>query len=494
MAYIWYGVFFFNLILALVIVFFQRRDPKTVWAWLLVLCFLPLVGFVLYLFVGRSFYCKKKLKNKGLEDKRRLEASKQEEKIVFNDFKVSEKVDKDYVNLVRFNLRTGDCVYTENNKVSLFTDGNRKFDELVAALNKAERFIFLQYYIIREDIVFERICRCLKQKAAEGVKVYVLADGVGSRKVKGRLWAELEAKRIKVNRFFPPIAKKLDFRMNYRNHRKIVVIDGKVGFTGGFNVGKEYLGLDKKYGYWRDTHLKIEGDAVMELMLKFVQDWNYAAETEKESLEYKDFVVLAESYADGEREQGRQNVKKRGNVGVQIVSSGPDLKNEQIRDNFLYMIYRAKKSIYIQSPYFIPDEAVFCALKMAAQNDIEVKIMIPDKPDHPFVYWATHSFVGDLLRYGARCYIYENGFLHAKAIMVDGLVSSVGTANMDVRSFKLNFEVNAMLYDAEVTKELETIFLKDIGKSRELTLYDYRQRSFGVRVKEQVSRLLSPLL
>jgi len=489
MAYIWYGAFFFNLILALVIVFFQRRDPKTVWAWLLVLYFLPLVGFVLYLFFGRNFYCERKFKNKVIEDMRVVEAGKQDEKIILNDFTVSDKVNEDYVNLVRLNLRTGSCFYTENNAVDIFTDGNSKFDALIEAIEKAEKFVLLQYYIIREDIVFERICRCLKKKAATGVKVYVLADGVGSRKIPGRRWKELEATGVRVNLFFPAIAKKIDLRVNYRNHRKIVVIDGAVGFMGGFNIGKEYLGIDKKYGYWRDTHLKIEGDAVMELMLKFVQDWNYAAETERESLGYKDFVMQKRS-----REIVEKNGKAQDGVGIQIISSGPDIKNEQIRDNFLYMIYHSRKNIYIQSPYFIPDEAVFCALKMAAQRDVEVKVMIPCKPDHPFVYWATLSFVGDLLRCGAKCYVYQSGFLHAKSIMVDGIVSSVGTANMDVRSFKLNFEVNAMIYDADVTKELEQIFLKDIGKSRELTLYDYRQRGFGVRVKEQVSRLLSPLL
>jgi len=500
MAYIWYGAFFFNLILALVIVFFQRRDPKTVWAWLLVLYFLPLIGFVLYLLIGRNFYCEKKFRNKELEDERQTEACRQERFIERNDFKVSEKVDKDYVNLVMFNLRTGNCFYTEDNLVNIYTDGNFKFDALLAAIDGAEKFIFLQYYIIREDILFERVCRHLKCKISEGIKVYILVDGVGGKKVSKKLWQGLKTEGFNICIFFPPITKKLNLRVNYRNHRKIAVIDGKVGFTGGFNIGKEYLGIDKKYGYWRDTHIKIEGSAVTELSLKFLQDWNYAAD-DGEGLEYKEFLRMANHTEGDSEEKERNNTGElrafgacKKNVGVQIISSGPDSRTEQIRDNFLYMIYRAKKSIYIQTPYFIPDEAVFYALRTAAQSGIEVKIMIPCKPDHPFVYWATHSFAGDLLRCGARCYVYQNGFLHAKSIMVDGIVSSIGTANMDVRSFKLNFEVNAMIYDAEVTKELEHIFLNDIGKSEELTLYDYRQRSFKVRAKEQVSRLLSPLL
>lgn len=493
MAYIWYGTVAVNFMLALVIVFFQRRDPKTVWAWLLLLYFLPLIGFVLYLFIGRNFYCEKKFYNKGIEDKRQTEACRQENFIERNDFKLSEKLDKDYAGLVMFNLKTGNCFYTDDNRVNIYTDGNMKFDALLKEIDGAEKFVLLQYYIIRDDILFEKVCRHLKQRMAEGVKVYILVDGVGSSKVSKKIWQKLKADGFWVSIFFPPVTKKLNLRVNYRNHRKIAVIDGRVGFTGGFNIGKEYLGIDKKFGCWRDTHLRIEGSAVLELMLKFLQDWNYAAEKAVACLEYTDFLKQIISKGKNAEEAEERNAFWK-NVGLQIVSSGPDLKIEQIRDNFLYMIYGAKQSIYIQTPYFIPDEAVLCALRMAAQRGIEVKIMIPCKPDHPFVYWATHSFAGDLLRYGAKCYVYQNGFLHAKSIMVDGLVASVGTANMDVRSFKLNFEVNAVIYDCRVTKELERIFLNDIGRSQELTLYDYRQRSFGVRIKEQVSRLLSPIL
>ena len=186
--------------------------------------------------------------------------------------------------------------------------------------------------------------------------------------------------------------------------------------------------------------------------------------------------------------------KALGNKGIQIISSGPDSKYQNIKNNYLRLISKAKKNIYIQSPYFIPDEAVMDALKVAAMSGIDVKLMIPCKPDHPFVYWATYSFVGDLLEAGVKCYTYDNGFLHAKGMMVDGLVSSYGTANMDMRSFYLNFEVNAVIYSSEATRQLEDIFLKDLGKSTEITKYDYSQRNLMIRIKEQVSRLLAPLL
>ncbi len=187
-------------------------------------------------------------------------------------------------------------------------------------------------------------------------------------------------------------------------------------------------------------------------------------------------------------------IKGKGSTGVQIISSGPDSRSQEIRDNYLRLISKAKNNIYIQTPYFIPDESVMTALRIAAMSGVDVRLMIPCKPDHPFVYWATYSFVGELLEAGVKCYTYDNGFLHAKGLMVDGLAASYGTANMDMRSFYLNFEVNAVLYSSGLTRQLEDIFLKDLGKSTEITPYDYSQRSLYIRLKEQVSRLLSPLL
>ena len=258
------------------------------------------------------------------------------------------------------------------------------------------------------------------------------------------------------------------------------MIDGRIGFVGGFNVGREYLGLDeKKFGYWRDTHLCIEGAAVTSLAVRFVLDWNYAA---KENLFQDDSLFEIPQYI------------RNGHDPVQIISSGPDSKIKTIHDNYLRLIHSARDHVYLQTPYFIPDDSILDALKIAARSGVDVRIMIPCKPDHPFVYWATYSYIGEMVEAGAKCYLYQNGFLHAKTMMVDTMVASVGTANMDFRSFGLNFEVNAVIYSEETTQRLERTFENDMIKATQVTRNLYEQRSLVIRVKEQFSRLLSPLL
>ncbi|MDE7157572.1 MAG: cardiolipin synthase, partial [Lachnospiraceae bacterium] len=218
---------------------------------------------------------------------------------------------------------------------------------------------------------------------------------------------------------------------------------------------------------------------VTDLQIRFVLDWNYAT---------KENLFREEKYFE------KYTHKNPGSTGIQIISSGPDSKRQEIRDNYLRLINKAKKSIYIQTPYFIPDEAVLQALNIAAMSGIDVKLMIPCKPDHPFVYWVTYSYSGDLLESGARIYCYDNGFLHAKGMVVDGIVSCYGTANMDMRSFALNFEVNAVIYDRQLSECLEKAFLKDLECCSELTKYNYERRSLPIRIKEQISRLLAPLM
>lgn len=301
-------------------------------------------------------------------------------------------------------------------------------------------------------------------------------------------WEQLGKAGVKVGVFFPALLGRLNLRINYRNHRKIVVIDGNIGYVGGFNIGREYISRDPKFGYWRDTHLRITGDAVVSLQIRFALDWNYATHenlfTNMAYFEPQDRADLVRAMQTGEKRL----------LAIQIVASGPDTLDRQIRNNYLELFHKARKNIYIQTPYFVPDDAILSALKIAARSGVDVRLMIPCKPDHPFVYWATYSYAGDLLQAGARCYVYDNGFLHAKGVMVDGRVSCYGTANMDIRSFELNFEVNATIYDEEVTRELEEIFRNDLYHCREITPEVYEKRSLLIRVKEQGSRLLSPLL
>ena len=488
-----------NVVLSIIIVFFQRRDPKAVWTWLLAIYFIPVFGVIFYLLFGQDFKKSRMFRIKEAEDRLKLPI-KTQEAVIRSERRNAEHgagMVNDYSGLVLYNLETSGAVLTGGNEVEVYTDGREKFHALREELRKATTFIHIQYYIIKNDEVFDSIVPILEEKVRENVEVRILYDGMGGRFMPKKRWKQMQAAGIKVGVFFPPFLGWLNMRVNYRNHRKIVVIDGTTAFVGGFNVGKEYISKDPKFGYWRDTHLKIKGDAAISLQIRFALDWNYAT---GENL-FKDLryfgpeVEKARKRLAGEIDREWQGeFPEDGKVFAQIITSGPDTNAPHIRNNYLELFHKARHHIYIQTPYFIPDDAILSALKIAAASGVDVRLMIPCKPDHPFVYWASCSYAGELLEHGVRCYIYENGFIHSKCVCVDGEVSCCGTANMDIRSFELNFEVNATLYDNEVTGKLEAAFLDDLPHCHELTKEEYEKRGMWMRVKEQTSRLLSPLL
>lgn len=318
----------------------------------------------------------------------------------------------------------------------------------------------------------------LEKKAEEGIEVKMLYDDMGSRDLRKKDLKKFRQRGGHAESFFPSKLPLINLRMNNRNHRKIVVIDGTIGYVGGFNVGDEYLGKSKKFGYWRDTHLRIKGDAVNALQLRFILDWN--SQSTRDNLTYESRYF--------------PDVDSGGTIGIQIASSGPDEDWEQIKYGYLKMISSAKESIYIQSPYFIPDQAFLDSIKIAALGGVDVNIMVPNKRDHPFVYWATLKNVASLLEAGVNVYHYDNGFLHSKTLIIDDEVASVGTANMDNRSFTLNFEVNAFIYDEGVARSLKQAFINDMKLSNKLTSEAYAKRNILVKFKEGISQLLSPIL
>lgn len=468
-----------DMIFAIIIVFFERRSPKSVWAWLLVMVFLPGIGFIFYLFLGQDMHKRKMFRIKELEDKLSEAIHIQERQAKSMELEKMDKNLQGFSDLIYYNLQSSGAVLTDDNDVDIFTDGNDKFEALLEDLEQAKSFIHLEYYIIKKDELFERIVEVLERKVAQGVEVRVLFDAMGSRTVRHSYWKQLRKKGIQTAEFFPAILGRFQLRINYRNHRKIVVIDNKVAYVGGFNVGKEYIDRDPKFGHWRDTHLRIHGTAVMSLQLRFILDWNYAASED----------LLAEKKLFEGLELGN-----RDKVEMQIVSSGPDNTLEQIRDNYLRLFAKAKEHIYIQTPYFIPDDTLLDTLLLAIRSGVEVNLMIPCMQDHPFIYWATYSYVGELVRAGANCYTYDKGFLHAKGVCVDGKAFCYGTANMDIRSFALNFEVNAVVYDKALSEKMEAIFQEDLKDCTHITKELYESRSLRIRIKEQFCRLLSPLL
>lgn len=469
-----------NILLALIVVFKEERDVSSTWAWLIVLVMLPIVGFLAYLFIG------KKLSNSNIFDLKKqerlgLKYSSDEQKQLLKEGKLAKRLDHNYEKeLINLFLNTEDAIYTEYNNIEIIIDGNEKFNKLIDDIRNAKTYIHMQYYIIQNDALGKKVLKELTKKAKEGIEVLVLYDALGSRTINPFFFKRLTKYGGIAVPFFGSKIPFVNLRMNYRNHRKIVIIDGVIGYTGGFNVGDEYLG-NGKMGNWRDTHFRIQGEAVHSLQTKFFMDWNAVVDSKNErSYQEKYFPPT--------------DVTQYNVNAMQIVASGPESEKDQIKMGFLKMISLAKEKIYIQTPYFIPDESVMDALKIAIQSGIEVNIMIPNQPDHIFVYRATEYYAKIFSNLGANIYIYNNGFLHAKTLTIDGRVASVGTANFDIRSFKLNFEITAFVYNEQIAAQLENQFNHDITKSILGTPTYFKEQSMIKKFKQHVARLLSPIL
>lgn len=472
-------IYVINFICAVAIIFVQRKDPDATLAWLLVLFFIPVIGLILYLIFSQNIarYQIFRLTNDE-KDVVTKSLSKQIESIRENRFVFKKKEAEVWSDLVRLNQRYDGAYLTQNNHVDVFTDGRKLYDALLSDIDNAKESIDVQYFIIKNDATGMRFLKKLAKKAEEGVKVRLLIDAMGSRKVSQKIAASLRESGCEVAYFFRPKLKILLMRLNYRNHRKIVVIDDRIGYIGGFNIANEYVDRKPKFGHWRDTHARIMGGAVIDLKARFMLDYRSASKKEEDFSSIFDETKSLDS----------------GDTCIQIVSSGPDSPREQIKAAYLRMITSATDCIYLQSPYYVPDKSIQEALKMAAYAGVDVRIMIPDQPDHIFVYWATMSYVGDLLESGVKAYVYDGGFLHSKTIMVDDEVTSIGSANFDKRSFSLNFESNAIIYDGDLARRIRSEFENDMKLSHELTLEMYRNRSGFIKFKESISRLLSDIL
>ena len=462
-------IFFTGMLLLL-----ERRDPSKTLAWLLILIFLPLVGFILYLIFGRHPRKQRITHRKRVQDPQLypLDYSSYHS-LAPNNPAIQEKA-----RLIALIYNNADFPPTARNKTKVLTDGQEIFPAFLAALEKAEKHIHLETYILRDDQIGTQIADLLCQKAHNGVQVRLIYDGLGSRHLSKAYLQKLRSAGVQIAVFFPVKLPFLHRKINYRNHRKILIIDGKIGFVGGANIGDEYLGQNLEIGFWRDTHLYIEGDAVHFLQRIFLQDWHF----------------ITQEYLDLESHKLFPPTTTQTKHLVQITASGPDSQWEAIMQVYYYTIATAQKSVYITSPYFIPNESILTALKTAALSGVDVKLILPAKPDHKIVYWAAMSYLGQLLASGVKIYFYQKGFIHAKTLTVDSLVSSIGSANMDQRSFSLNFEVNAFIYEKEIAQQLEKDFQEDLRSSQQLTLQDFRQRSLGHHLLESIARLFSPLL
>ena len=430
----------FNILVGMFFITGPRKRPAASWAWFFMLFVLPIWSIFFYFIFG--------VDAKG-----------------YKSFLKKRKQDENLAKKLNFES------LTTNNEIKIYHDGEEKFDDLIQDIKNAKNNINIQYYILQNDQLGRRIINILAEKATAGITVNLLIDKVGSIRISKKITKPLLKAGGNIS-FFNRI-----LGINYRNHRKICIIDGKIGYIGGFNIGNEYLGK-KKYSHWHDCHLRIVGDATNHLSLRFIQDYNFCAKRKIEDT--SSYICKFD--------------KKNELSSMQIVSSGPDTKDNNILYAYIKMINLAMKYIYIQTPYFIPHESIQDSLIAAIKSGIDVRIMIPDKADHMFVKPAAVSYIGQLLNHGAKCYAYKRGFVHSKLVIVDGNIASVGTANMDIRSLTLNFEVNAFLYDEKKIKQLENQFLIDIAYSQILDYKWYLERGRIDKIKENLCRMVSPLL
>ena len=477
-----------NVIFAVWTVFRSRRSVVATWAWMLVLTILPGIGFILYLFFGRQLSQDEIFAIQKEQKETRNHYLNQQKKMLqeYDLLPRKERVPRARM-LTELNLNNDDAILTFANHVKVYTDGSELFDQMIEDIKNAKVTVNLEFYTFYADKLGHRVLAALEQAAKNGAKVRVIYDTSGSRGTKPAFFDHLRELGGQAQPFIST-SKKHWFttpRLNYHLHRKLVVIDHNTGYIGGFNIGDQYVNQSKKFGHWRDTHLRVEGQSPILMEVRFAMDWNTS--TRRTSLpkfeldELKNFIV------------DRKDFESDNNVAMQIVASGPDNQHYGIRRGYEGIIASAKEYVYIQTPYLIPEDSILESLIIAANSGVDVKIMIPCMPDHPFVYRATEYYAKYLVANGVKVYKYNDGFIHAKTMVSGSNISSVGSANQDFRSYTLNFEVNSFNYNPLLTKELKEIFEKDLEKCTLLTNEYFAKQSSWLKFKQYFSRLLSPI-
>lgn len=464
-AWIAYLVLTIGTVLVLVL---DNRNPVRTMAWSLVLLFLPFLGLVLYFFFGQNYRRKRKIHKSVLDEfgHNVLQGNMDRKRIA---------VPARQNALVRLFEQVNHAFPFEARSVEVYTHGHEMLQALLQALENARSHIHLQFYIFENDAIGALVRDVLIKKAQEGVQVRVLYDDVGCWSVPNRFFREMRDAGIEVHPFWAVHFPFFSGRVNYRNHRKVVVIDGCIGFIGGMNLALRYFRKGKR-GLWRDTHLKIEGRPVYGMQRSFLADWYFVTHHLLGSSEYF------------------PQMNYEGGIVTQIVTSEPLFLWEEIMLGMVHAIYRSSKYCYIQSPYFLPTDSVLRALQTMALSGVDIRLMVPARSDSILPYWGMMSYLEDVLRAGVRVFVYKEGFLHAKMLVCDDSLSTVGSTNMDFRSFEHNFEINAFLYGKEAARKAKRIFLEDQRRCYELTWEQWKNRPFWHRCLSSFVRILAPLL
>lgn len=461
-------VYSITILSAIYIVISENRNPVRSLAWVTVLIFFPVIGFILYLFFGRNF------RNKRLITKRMKRKLMKREKIRQVDF-TRLQLSSESRQLVRLGHSLVGAIYFPGNKIDIYTDGKALFDTFKRDLSKARQSINLQTYIFEDDKIGGEIRDILVERANAGVKVRVIYDHVGCFGVSKKFYRTMADEGIEIYPFFKVTFPEFATRINWRNHRKITIIDGEIGYIGGMNIADRYIeGING--GVWRDTQIRIIGPSISGLLYSFALDWTF--------MKLPPFVENIHKYT----------CQTNDDAGIQIVSSSPFGKWHNIAHMFLEAIGNAKKCVYIETPYFLPTESLLRALQTAALSKVDVRIIIPRKPDSAMLRLASASYISECLHAGIKIYFYEPGMLHAKNIIIDDEISSTGSTNFDFRSMEYNFECNAFIYSTNINTRMKDIFFNDMLLSTRITTSTWRHRPFTQKLKESCVRLMSPVL
>ena len=473
----------FSLYYVVVIVFFFRillenKNPLKTQSYLLLMVLLPVIGMLIYLVFGVNFRKQKLFSRKGFSDQKIIQRWINDYDKLLN--KSTHEV-KEFLNekakLPFLFWRNNYSAMSSNNEVTIFKNGESKFPKLLELLRSARHHVHLEYYIFDDDIIGNKIIDILCERAANGVEVRMIVDALGSNHIHKKTIKKLKSSGVEFYEYHPVIFTSLANRVNYRDHRKIVIIDGHEGFVGGINVADKYINDGKGDLYWRDTHCLIRGDAVYSLQVLFMLNWYFVSKKLiQPGIEYFPAIEL------------------QGEVLAAIISSDPDSDNPNLMEGYFSMINTAREEILIITPYFIPNESVLTALKTAAKGGVHVKLLMPAKPDSVFVHSASMTYMGELLRNDIQVYLYEKGMIHSKVMIIDEELSTVGTANMDYRSFDNNAEVNAVFFDENIAKELKGHFMIDLQSAKRLDYIAWKNRPLSVKLVGSIGRLVAPLL
>lgn len=452
----------------------ENRNPVKSLGWVTILLLLPLFGIVLYLFFGRSI---KNTRMVSRRTRRRLRRGEQRINIDPRSRGLSDAA----VQQVKLGRALTGAQFYPDNSVEVFTDGSTKFEALERDLLAARHYINIQYYIFEDDNIGRRIAQILIDKARQGLKVRLMYDHVGSFSVRSRFFRYLRDNGVEAYPFFRVNFPQLATRINWRNHRKIVVIDGRIGYLGGMNVADRYLDGGKRFAAWRDTHVRITGPAVHALMYSYAVDWSFMC-GETIDIGYAPQVAISPQPA------------AIGGVGAQLLTSGPTSQWANIALAFHKAIASARKRIFIQTPYFLPTESLLKALQSAALAHVDVRLMIPQSSDSVMLTLATASYITECLRAGIKIYTYAAGMLHSKMMIVDDDIVTIGSTNFDFRSFECNFESNLFFYSKELAEQMTEVFKADLLNCQRIQPAQWRQRKLPRKVAESIVRLLSPVL